>query len=449
MAETNLLRERYARSSASGVNGPYSFLDPAVKTVSRERELAIVKWLRTTWHHSIASTSLLEIGCGTGQNLLEFLKLGFNPGNMVGIDLLPDRISEAREKLPIALALLPGDARELFFPGRTFDVVFQSTVFSSILDPKFQEELAQTMWDWAAPGGGVLWYDFVYDNPSNKDVAGISVGRVKQLFPQGELRYWRITLAPPLARFVTRIHPGLYALLNLIPFLRTHVLCWIQKPLQVNAAAVSSGCLRLSAEDADAIADVHLAAYGGRLLTEFGRYTVARYYCSHLEGVHAAGAIGIEREGELIGFCVMVKFTDLKPFLFKNFAALFYAILRRPSLALRAETGRRSRAILQSILGLASGSREEPGVTRILSIAVHPAYQNKGYGRQLLQEAARMAAANGNHKLALTVHAENTRAIKIYERDGWIFGANSSVSSFVMEKNLTDFSDHAVGSLRQ
>jgi hypothetical protein len=40
----------------------------------------------------------------------------------------------------------------------------------------------------------------------------------------------RVTLAPPLARAVCRVHPALYAPFNLVPWLRTHVLAWIAKP---------------------------------------------------------------------------------------------------------------------------------------------------------------------------------------------------------------------------
>jgi hypothetical protein len=48
---------------------------------------------------------------------------------------------------------------------------------------------------------------------------------VAELFPDGRLRQWRLTLAPPIAR---RVPAAWYPWLNL-PFLRTHVLCWIEK----------------------------------------------------------------------------------------------------------------------------------------------------------------------------------------------------------------------------
>lgn len=40
----------------------------------------------------------------------------------------------------------------------------------------------------------------------------------------------RVTLAPPVARQVVRLHPSLYTLFNMTPLLRTHVLAWIEKP---------------------------------------------------------------------------------------------------------------------------------------------------------------------------------------------------------------------------
>jgi hypothetical protein len=111
-----------------------------------------------------------------------------------------------------------------------FDVVYQSTVFTSILDPAIQERLADRMWRCIRPGGFVLWYDGKYDNPSNRDVRGVGRARVRDLFPYGTLKARSLTLAPPLARRVVRWHPAGYALLNMVPLFRTHLLCSIRKP---------------------------------------------------------------------------------------------------------------------------------------------------------------------------------------------------------------------------
>jgi SAM-dependent methyltransferase len=157
------------------------------------------------------------------------LRMGFAPRNLVGVELLPDRFAQAMQTLPSGVTLMQGDAALVDLPNESEDIVYQSTVFSSLLDAPFQWRLAQTMWRWVRPGGGVLWYDFTVDNPRNPDVRGVPVSRIRELFPHGRLDYRRITLAPPIARTVCRVHPMLYPWFAALPFLRTHVLAWIEK----------------------------------------------------------------------------------------------------------------------------------------------------------------------------------------------------------------------------
>jgi hypothetical protein len=152
----------------------------------------------------------------------------FNPARLVGNELLPARLADARRVLPAETRLIGGDASRL--ECGTFDIVYQSTVFSSILNDAFQMKLAKRMWKMARPGGGVLWYDFCYDNPKNPDVRGVSMRRICELFPESSPVMRRVTLAPPISRFVTRFSTRFYPMLNALPFLRTHALCWIPKP---------------------------------------------------------------------------------------------------------------------------------------------------------------------------------------------------------------------------
>jgi len=226
-SEPNAVKARYARRSALG--GRYAYTNPDVYMTLQERERALVRWAIGSGLMPLSERRLLEIGCGSGTNLLQIMKLGFHPENIVGNELLESRLANARIHLPAAIILLPGDAGTLDIEPGSFDVIYQSTVFTSLLDWAFQDRLAQRMWDWVRPGGGVLWYDFIYDNPANPDVRGVPLTRVRELFPQGHICWWRLTLAPPIARRVTRLHPRLYDVFNVFPFLRTHVLVWIQK----------------------------------------------------------------------------------------------------------------------------------------------------------------------------------------------------------------------------
>jgi SAM-dependent methyltransferase len=219
---------RYERRKAV-VGDRYARFNPEVIASTQERQRALVALLKSQGIADLAGLGVLEIGCGSGANLQELLLLGAKPENLIGNELLPDRAEQARHVLPQAVRLFPGDASNLPFDQASFDVVYQSTVFSSILDDSLQCRIADAMWRWVRPGGGVLWYDFTFNNPSNADVRGMPLVRIRKLFPDGQFHFRRVTLAPPISRRVCRIHPFLYPAFNALPFLRTHLLCWIAK----------------------------------------------------------------------------------------------------------------------------------------------------------------------------------------------------------------------------
>ena len=226
--ELQAIAERYARRAGMVDPDRYSLLRPEVWQMLQERQRALLRLLARRPGRP-ADWRLTEVGCGAGGNLLEMLRLGLQPSNLRGVELLSERYEAARAVLPEALRLSLGDAAAAGIEAGSQDLVLQSTVFSSILDDGVQQGLAEAMWRWLRPGGAVLWYDFIVDNPRNRDVRGVPLRRVRELFPQGRLRAQRLTLAPPLARQVCRIHPVAYTVFNSIPWLRTHVLAVIEK----------------------------------------------------------------------------------------------------------------------------------------------------------------------------------------------------------------------------
>jgi len=225
--EQKAMAERYARRA--GLADRYSLLRPEVWQMVQERQRALLRLLAARGQDP-AGLRLVEVGCGSGGNLLELLRIGFAPAHLQGVELLPQRLAQARECLPSGLGLIEGDACLADIAPASQDLVLQSTVFSSILDAAVQRRLAHAMWSWLRPGGAVLWYDFAFDNPRNPDVRGVPVARVRELFPAASA--WslrRVTLAPPLARWVCRLHPSAYTLFNALPLLRTHRLILIEK----------------------------------------------------------------------------------------------------------------------------------------------------------------------------------------------------------------------------
>jgi 2-polyprenyl-3-methyl-5-hydroxy-6-metoxy-1,4-benzoquinol methylase len=228
MTEADAMRNRYERRKTAVEADRYNPLRPDVWQRMQERQRELLLLFSGMGVRSFEGLSLTEVGCGVGSNLLEFLRLGFQPENLTGLELLEERVVAANRYLPGGI-VRTADATKSKLEAASQDIVFQSVVFSSILDDTYQEELASRMWEWVKPGGGVLWYDFIFHNPNNRDVRGVPLRRVRALFPKGRFTVRRLTLAPPLARVACRIHPALYSIVNACPFLRTHTLCWIGK----------------------------------------------------------------------------------------------------------------------------------------------------------------------------------------------------------------------------
>ncbi len=213
----------------------HAWLQPDVWQSLQERQRVLARLFVELGWLDLSHRRALEVGCGAGGNLLELLRMGFMPLHLKGIEIDDDRHAHACEVLPSSLRLIQGDAlgdeAQRVIGPLSQDLVLQATVFSSILDDATQVQLADAMWRWVRPGGGVLWYDFTVDNPHNPKVRGVPVDRVRQLFPQARLLVRPITLAPPVARWACRRNPALYHLFNALPWLRTHVLIWAGKPL--------------------------------------------------------------------------------------------------------------------------------------------------------------------------------------------------------------------------
>jgi ubiquinone/menaquinone biosynthesis C-methylase UbiE len=176
----------------------------------------------------IPEAMVLEVGCGDAQWLIELRSWGGAPENLHGIDLDVAHIDRARARQP-GVDLRAGDACALPWPDETFDIVIQSTMFTSILDEEMREAVAEEMMRVLKPQGVIIWYDFVYDNPRNHNVRGIGVTGVRRLFPGLSMTYRRVTLAPPLARLVVPISETLANWLHAVPLLRTHIVAILRR----------------------------------------------------------------------------------------------------------------------------------------------------------------------------------------------------------------------------
>jgi len=226
-AEETRIRAAYARRRGDDVL--YSMFSSGHLFMSQERERQILTLLKQHGFELLKTKKILEIGCGAGYWLREFVKWGALPENVFGVELLPGLVAEAKHLCPSGVKIECSSAAELAFSDATFDLVFQSTVFTSILDADMKQSIASEMIRVVKKDGLILWYDYHVNNPRNPDVRGVTKREIQRLFAGCPIKLMRTTLAPPLLRLVAPYSWLASYFLSKIPLLCTHYLAVIQK----------------------------------------------------------------------------------------------------------------------------------------------------------------------------------------------------------------------------
>jgi ubiquinone/menaquinone biosynthesis C-methylase UbiE len=226
-AEEARIRAAYEKREKDDAR--YSWFNPAYQLMVQQREQKLLALLRRHGFATLESKTILEVGCGTGQWLRDFIKWGARPENITGIDLLEDRVSRARQLCPPGVRIQIASAAQLPFASETFDIVLQATVFTSILDDDLKRRVAVEMLRVIKRDGLVLWYDYHVNNPWNSDVQGVKRREIYDLFPNCRIDLERITLLPPLARMLAPYSYLVCSLMEKFPLLCTHYLGAIRK----------------------------------------------------------------------------------------------------------------------------------------------------------------------------------------------------------------------------
>ncbi|MDD2921898.1 MAG: glycosyltransferase [Anaerolineales bacterium] len=203
----------------------YTWFNQANLFAIHQRQRFVLKALQSKGFTDLSRLKILEMGCGDGGVLTEFLNFGAPPRNLYGIDLLADRLSHACAQLQTS-HLANADGQNIPFAAQSFDLVLQYTALSSILDSQIRKGVAEEMLRVLKNNGAVLWYDF-WLNPTNRQTRGIKPAEIRGLFPNCDFEFRKITLAPPLARRIVPISWGAALFLERIKILNSHYLVLI------------------------------------------------------------------------------------------------------------------------------------------------------------------------------------------------------------------------------
>jgi SAM-dependent methyltransferase len=130
--------------------------------------------------------SVLDVGCGTGENVLYFAQRGHEAW---GVDSAPLAIAKANEKAAqrgVNAQFLVADAFELSTLGRTFDTVIDSGLFH-IFAPDAHSRLVKSLAS-VLPSGGTYFVLGYSDEDPGAGPPGFSPAELFRAFADG----WRV-----------------------------------------------------------------------------------------------------------------------------------------------------------------------------------------------------------------------------------------------------------------
>lgn len=222
------LREEYARRRRRlGKDHLYSVFSDEYLYTLQYRTRYLLKLLRAHGINDLTDRKILEVGCGSGGVLFEFMNYGAQLPNLHGVDLLFDRVADGKRRL-VNLAVACANGQKLPFSEGAFDIVLQFTAFSSVLDQNIKAQMAQEMLRVSKSDGLIIWYDF-WLNPTNPNARGINKGEIRDLFRECEFSFKKVTLAPPIARRIVPISWQLAMMLERVTLLNTHYMVAIRR----------------------------------------------------------------------------------------------------------------------------------------------------------------------------------------------------------------------------
>lgn len=219
--------ENYARDAGK----QRAWADGTAHRFQLERKWARIReWLRLEQVFPPESR-ILDLGVGNGTECPSLLESGFRPEALIALDLNELSVRSARARFRW-LRALAGDGTKLPFRDEAFDVVYQSTMISSVLDASRRVAILEEAGRVLRPGGAFISYDMRYPNPWNKHTRPLRLSELRRIFTGWALRASSLTGIPQIIRPMSRVSLPLCRLIEAVPVFRSHLLAIARKPSQ-------------------------------------------------------------------------------------------------------------------------------------------------------------------------------------------------------------------------
>lgn len=154
---------------------------------------------------AFARKSVLDMGCGTGDAAVFLASKGYN---VTGVDIVPDAIRVARERVAAAgdlagsVELIVGDVFAHSLAPGSFDTLLDCAMFHCVGDDEAQRRYIATVSPLIRPGGKLVMFAFSAANPNPwMGPRRISEAHARALWEEGGLWAVDAVTFPPMWRF--------------------------------------------------------------------------------------------------------------------------------------------------------------------------------------------------------------------------------------------------------
>ena len=226
--ENSRIKKYYEARKKMKISSLYTYFNVNNLYMIHSRERKLMRLLSGCGLEDLSRKKILDVGCGTGGMLRNFVQYGAKPGNLYGIDLLSDRIKKARE-ISSNLHLAKGDATGLPYKSNYFDIITQYTVLTSIIDKDVKQKIADEMLRVLRKNGIIIWYDMRVSNPFDKNIKAIGKNEIRKMFSACECSFYSVTLNPIISRRLSRISILLCQMIENLKLLNSHYFVIIKK----------------------------------------------------------------------------------------------------------------------------------------------------------------------------------------------------------------------------
>lgn len=166
---------------------------------------------------TLKNKKILEIGCGTGNNFTNYLKFGVQDKDIYGLDLIIERLLTPK-KIYKNVKLINNDSQFIPFKSKSFDIIFQFVVFSSILDDNVCKNIASEMLRVLKDDGMIIWYDAHGGKMMSEHTRSFSENQIKKYFPNCKYEFKRIIPKTQLSLRLSKYSWG-WLILDIISYL--------------------------------------------------------------------------------------------------------------------------------------------------------------------------------------------------------------------------------------